>query len=146
MNTFGEYILMREAQATLPDPAKPDDIDEETWASTDSNWKHMWVVASPYMKKILLNQVQGVAHQASQGIAQQPTTYRVQQQRQIMPSRAAKALGPIQGQTGQGLESIRAGGRVPPHLVSQIPPGDIAPGWETATKFYKGRDGQVYKK
>lgn len=137
---------MREAQETIPDPTKPDDVDSQVWDNTDSHWKHMWVAASPQMKKILLAQAQGAAYQATQGIAQQPTTYKAQQQRQIMPSRAARALGPVQGQTGQGLESISSGGRVPPHLLAQIPPGDIAPSWFTATKFYKGKDGQVYKK
>lgn len=100
----------------------------------------MWATANERMRNYLRTQAQGGVPQAPQGIPSQPVTYKVSQ------ARAARALGPVQGQTGQGLESIAAGGRVPPHLVPQIPSGDIAPGWDTATKFFKGRDGQVYKK
>lgn len=60
--------------------------------------------------------------------------------------KVARALGPVQGQTGGGLESVPAGRRVPSHLVNQIPSGDIAPSWYTATKYYKGKDGKIYKK
>ncbi len=125
MNTFSEYVLMRE-----DDEPAPLGVDPE-----------MWAAASPRMRAILKAQAAGTAYQAPQQVQQQPTTYQVR--------RAGKALGsvgPVQGQTGQGLESIPASGRVPRHLVSQIPPGDIAPGWATATKFYRGRDGHIYKK
>jgi len=125
MKTFKEYVVMRE------DEAPPVGVDPD-----------MWAAASERMRNYLRTQAQGAVPQAPQAIPQQPVTYR-----------AARALGtrsslggPIQGQTGQGLESIPAGGRVPSHLVAQIPSGDIAPGWETATKFYKGRDGRIYKK
>lgn len=127
MNTFNEFVTYRDL---MEDDQVPPGVDPE-----------MWAAASPQMKKILMAQAAGQPYQASQGIQQQPVTYQA--------NRAARALsptGPIQGQTGQGLESVPAGGRVPSHLVGQIPPGDIAPSWFTATKFYKGRDGRVYKK
>lgn len=117
--------------------------DEAAPAGVDPNF---WAVASPQMKKILAAQAAGTPYQSSQGIPQQAVSYTANDARVAAGRSAAKALGPVQGQTGAGLESIAAGGRVPAHLVPQIPPGDIAQSWFTATKFYKGKDGQVYKK
>lgn len=125
MYTFNNFVLMRETN----EPAPPG-VDPETWA-----------YASDRMKNILRAQAQGAAYQAPQAQATAAPTYQVR--------RAARALGPVgpvQGQTGQGLESIRPGGRVPPHLVAQIPAGDIAPSMWTATKFWRGKDGSIYKK
>lgn len=131
MKTFKEYV-MRE------DEAAPVGVDPEAWA-----------FASPRMKEILRAQAAGNSFQAPASTPEQPATYKTSQARASQASQARKVgreLGPVQGQTGQGLESIAAGGRVPAHLVSQIPSGDIAPGWDVATKYYKGKDGHVYKK
>ncbi len=129
MYTFNEFVLMMEAFD--PNEPPPEGVDPQTWQ-----------YASERMRNYLRTQAQGSVPQAPPKPEEAPATYKVA----AAPRGVARALGSVRGQTGQGLESIASGGRVPPDLVSQIPPEDIAPSWYTATKYYKGRDGRVYKK
>jgi len=129
MYLFKEYVEQRFMEAEIP-PIPPE-VRPEDWAN--DSWRKFWLMGNPnYLKSLQPAQKPGFT------IGQRPAAFG--------QKAVARALGPVQGQTGQGLESIPAGGRVPSHLVSQIPSGDIAPSWYTAVKYYKGKDGRIYRK
>jgi hypothetical protein len=132
--SFREFVAYFEAEI----PPVPPNVRPEDW--NDEVYRNNWLRYNPkYLQQI---------QQQSQPVQQQPQGM-VGARSGFAPRAAARVLtptNPVQGQTGSGLESIPSGSRVPSYLVSQIPPGDIAPGWEVATKYYYGKDRRVYKK